>query len=336
MNSGCFLIMPSIKSGGTQFSHSDNIYSYRVASLRIHVERAIERLKTFAVLQFLEEPLYKYINDILLVLAYVCNNMDPLIKVKDDEKVEKPEHEKSDIEKELTEEELVDEDFDFERLVQDPTESSASQDEPETSAEPLNIVPIIQPLNFSSKKRGKKSASKETSTSGETSTFDAINKMKVAELKAALKSRGLDDKGKKKVLIERLEENFDKEIIEHEFDLDERDLDEFGLDEFDLDTNSEENDEIEKKRNFLDDVSSDEEIGPLVHKKKLKPDEIETILNADNDELSVDINEPSAASDEISADSNEPSVVPNEPTTSASRSSSRSRKRSSKYDDYVL
>ena len=190
------------------------------------------------------------------------------------------------------------------------SKSSSSQDEPEKSAEPLNIVPIIQPLNFSSKKRGKKSASKETSTSGETSTFDAINKMKVAELKAALKSRGLDDKGKKKELIERLEKNFDKDIIDH------------TESEFDIDASSEENDENEEKRNYFEDLSSDEEIGPLVHKKKLKPEEIETILNADNDDFS--------------ADTNEPNVVANEPTTSASRSSSRSRKRSSKYDDFVL
>lgn len=36
-------------------------------------------MKWFGVLRFLERTLFKCVNKILVVIAYLCNNMDPLI-----------------------------------------------------------------------------------------------------------------------------------------------------------------------------------------------------------------------------------------------------------------
>jgi hypothetical protein len=77
---GGFLVMPPFnRKNVPQFSESQNKETYKVASVRIHVERAISRLKTFGVLQFIEHSLYRHINKILIVLSYIVNNFDPLI-----------------------------------------------------------------------------------------------------------------------------------------------------------------------------------------------------------------------------------------------------------------
>jgi hypothetical protein len=77
---GGFLVMPPFnRKSVPQFSESQNKETYKVASVRIHVERAISRLKTFGVLQFIEHSLYRHINKILIVLSYIVNNFDPLI-----------------------------------------------------------------------------------------------------------------------------------------------------------------------------------------------------------------------------------------------------------------
>jgi hypothetical protein len=77
---GGFLVMPPFnRKSVPQFNESQNKETYKVASVRIHVERAISRLKTFGVLQFIEHSLYRHINKILIVLSYIVNNFDPLI-----------------------------------------------------------------------------------------------------------------------------------------------------------------------------------------------------------------------------------------------------------------
>ena len=81
-----FLVMPPFVRQKQQFSGPQNQDCYRIASVRIHVERAIARLKQFMVLQFLPHDLYKYINKILLILAFIVNNFNPLIA--DDEENE--------------------------------------------------------------------------------------------------------------------------------------------------------------------------------------------------------------------------------------------------------
>ena len=53
------LVMPPFRREGRQFSQQENLDGYICASLRIHVERGISRLKNFGILNFVEHYLYK-------------------------------------------------------------------------------------------------------------------------------------------------------------------------------------------------------------------------------------------------------------------------------------
>ena len=75
-----FLVMPPLVREKRQFSAGQNEEGYQISSLRIHVERAIERIKRFRVLKFIERPMLRHLDMILIVLSYVVNNLDPLIK----------------------------------------------------------------------------------------------------------------------------------------------------------------------------------------------------------------------------------------------------------------
>ena len=72
--------MPPFKKGGLQFSSSQNRECYNIASVRIHVERAIGRLKLFKILTFVDHCMIKHLDKILICLAYTVNNFGPLIK----------------------------------------------------------------------------------------------------------------------------------------------------------------------------------------------------------------------------------------------------------------
>ena len=56
------LVMPPIRREGRQFNQQQNLDGYTIASIRIHVERAIARLKHFGILNFVEHYLYKVIH----------------------------------------------------------------------------------------------------------------------------------------------------------------------------------------------------------------------------------------------------------------------------------
>ena len=71
--------MPPFRREGRQFNQQENLQGYLVASVRIHVERAIARLKFFGILDFIEHHLYKHIDQILMVLAFLCNCGNDLI-----------------------------------------------------------------------------------------------------------------------------------------------------------------------------------------------------------------------------------------------------------------
>ncbi len=79
-NSGAFLVMPPFKRGERQFSDSENTEGFKCSSLRIHVERAIRRLKYFNILSFLTTDLIPHIDKINVVIAFLCNNMPELIR----------------------------------------------------------------------------------------------------------------------------------------------------------------------------------------------------------------------------------------------------------------
>ena len=83
MNKNSFLVMPPKHTQKRQFSEKENKETYAIASVRIHVERAIARMKRFGVLKFMENSLLKHANKILITISYLCNNMEPLINEKE-------------------------------------------------------------------------------------------------------------------------------------------------------------------------------------------------------------------------------------------------------------
>ncbi|MBM3939203.1 MAG: transposase family protein [Sphingomonadales bacterium] len=79
-SSGAFLVMPPFKQSHRQFTSSENASGYKCSSLRIHVERAICRLKYFKILHFLSNDILPYVDRILIIIAFLCNNMPELIQ----------------------------------------------------------------------------------------------------------------------------------------------------------------------------------------------------------------------------------------------------------------
>lgn len=76
---GGILVMPPFKSGERQFSESQNKTGYNCASVRIHVERHIARLKKFAILTFVPTHLFKYMDDIIYIVCFITNCYPDLI-----------------------------------------------------------------------------------------------------------------------------------------------------------------------------------------------------------------------------------------------------------------
>jgi hypothetical protein len=80
MEAGGILVMPPFKSGNRQFTSKENEEGYKCASVRIHIERCIERLKRFRILDFLPLNILKYIDDIIVIIAAVSNCLPDLVK----------------------------------------------------------------------------------------------------------------------------------------------------------------------------------------------------------------------------------------------------------------
>ena len=79
-DSGAILVMPPFKSKNRQFSQRENRQGYECTSVRIHVERAIERMKRFEILSFIPNHLIKNMDEILIVIGFLCNNYPDLIQ----------------------------------------------------------------------------------------------------------------------------------------------------------------------------------------------------------------------------------------------------------------
>lgn len=82
---GAFLVMPpfSVKSR-PQFSQHENKTGYEIAKVRIHVERAIERIKRFDILhQHLQNDLVPQIDKIVTILCFIANLYNDIIKSDD-------------------------------------------------------------------------------------------------------------------------------------------------------------------------------------------------------------------------------------------------------------
>ena len=77
---GCLLVMPPFKSGNRQFSEAQNKESYKIAKVRIHVERCIARLKYFKILKFFPPSLQAVADKIIPVVCFLANNYSDLIR----------------------------------------------------------------------------------------------------------------------------------------------------------------------------------------------------------------------------------------------------------------
>ena len=51
------LVIPPHKTGNFQFTAQQNTFGYQVAKLRVHVERAIARIKIYEILDFVTHDL---------------------------------------------------------------------------------------------------------------------------------------------------------------------------------------------------------------------------------------------------------------------------------------
>ena len=83
--SGAFLITPPFKSsaaGAAQFTAAQSETAYEVASVRIEVERAIERIKRFEILKFIHSDMVPYIDEIMTTLCVIANLQGDLTKRK--------------------------------------------------------------------------------------------------------------------------------------------------------------------------------------------------------------------------------------------------------------
>ncbi len=77
---GGVLVMPPFKHKNNPFTSSENKTAYQCASVRVHVERCIARMKVFECLHFVKLDLFPHIDDILYVVSYLCNMGNDLIK----------------------------------------------------------------------------------------------------------------------------------------------------------------------------------------------------------------------------------------------------------------
>ncbi len=77
---GGVLVMPPFKQKNNPFSSAENRSAYQCASVRVHVERCIARMKVFECLHFVSLDLFPFIDDILYVISYLCNMGNDLIK----------------------------------------------------------------------------------------------------------------------------------------------------------------------------------------------------------------------------------------------------------------
>ena len=73
-------MIPPASKGNVQSTGEDARLTKKVANLRIHVERAIDRIKWFRLLEnTIPLTLVPYIDDIITVCAALCNFYDNLV-----------------------------------------------------------------------------------------------------------------------------------------------------------------------------------------------------------------------------------------------------------------
>ena len=66
-------IPPSLSDSSGQLSESDRVKTHRIASLRVHIERAIERVKNYRILESVPNSMHNIANQIFFVSAMLTN-----------------------------------------------------------------------------------------------------------------------------------------------------------------------------------------------------------------------------------------------------------------------
>ena len=71
-------ISPSLSDSSGQFSKSDRVKTCRIASLRVHVERAIGRVKNYRILESIPNSMHNIANQMFFV-STMLTNFDPTL-----------------------------------------------------------------------------------------------------------------------------------------------------------------------------------------------------------------------------------------------------------------
>ena len=74
-----FLNLPAFLSGKTQFTKRGAIFFRKITGCRIHIERAIERLRNYKILDYANTALRPFFNKIVQVCAVLVNFQSPII-----------------------------------------------------------------------------------------------------------------------------------------------------------------------------------------------------------------------------------------------------------------
>ena len=73
------LIMPPFLEKKTEFSKEETEETYSIARVRIHVERIMQRLRTYQILNKIPEFLFNSVDDIVHVCCVLVNLQPPII-----------------------------------------------------------------------------------------------------------------------------------------------------------------------------------------------------------------------------------------------------------------
>ena len=74
-----FLTLPAFLCGKTHFIKEEAVCSRKISSCRIHVERVIERLRTYKIVRYIDAPLRPFADNVIQVCAVLVNVQSPLL-----------------------------------------------------------------------------------------------------------------------------------------------------------------------------------------------------------------------------------------------------------------
>ena len=72
-------VPPRLNETG-QMTENERTTTQRIASVHIHVERAIERIKNYKILHFIPNNMHNSVNQIFFVCAVLTNFLPPLVE----------------------------------------------------------------------------------------------------------------------------------------------------------------------------------------------------------------------------------------------------------------